>query len=108
MIGQGNFISFIIAYGGFLIVSKIPEIVPQAIFGLKPSPWEQAAGKSSPFDTLMKGSSLYSTFNKARAGYYEAETARRSVPPRVPSNTGGPQTTTSAAPSGQDTPPDHA
>ncbi|MCX6726872.1 MAG: hypothetical protein NTY75_03595 [Candidatus Shapirobacteria bacterium] len=43
MINAGNFIGFIIAFGGFLILPKIPEMIPQVFFNLKPSPWGTAA-----------------------------------------------------------------
>lgn len=46
VINDGRFISFFIAFGGFLMLPKIPELVPQALFALKPSPWQQAAAQA--------------------------------------------------------------
>lgn len=38
-------VPFFIGMGGLLMVSKLPELIPQAIFQLKPSPWGSAVGE---------------------------------------------------------------
>jgi len=49
IIGNGGLIGFIIAFGGLLVLPKIPELVPQVFFNLKPSPWSQAADQAMQF-----------------------------------------------------------
>jgi hypothetical protein len=46
-IGNGNRIMpFIFAMGSLLLIKKLPELIPQVIFQLKPSPFGQAIGQS--------------------------------------------------------------
>jgi len=41
----GRLIAALFGFGAFLILSKLPEMIPQIIFALKPSPWNQAIGQ---------------------------------------------------------------
>lgn len=45
IIGNFNLPMFFIGFGALMLVSQLPELIPQAIFSLKPSAWETAIGK---------------------------------------------------------------
>jgi hypothetical protein len=40
-----NFVPLAISLGGLMLLPKLPEMIPQFIFMLKPSPWGQAIGE---------------------------------------------------------------
>lgn len=40
-----NALPFFIGFSALMMVAQLPELIPQAIFALKPSPWETAIGK---------------------------------------------------------------
>jgi hypothetical protein len=40
-----NLMPFIIAIGGLMLLPKLPEMIPEFIFKIKPSPWGQAIGE---------------------------------------------------------------
>jgi hypothetical protein len=44
-IGPVGFLSFFIAIGGLMLLPKLPEMIPEFIFMIKPSPWGKAIGE---------------------------------------------------------------
>lgn len=44
--GNSSLVSFFVAFGGLLLLPKIPELVPQALFNVKPSALSQTYDKS--------------------------------------------------------------
>lgn len=58
--GTTNFLPAIIGLGGFMLLAKLPEMIPEFIFKIKPSPWGAAIGKS--FQEIdPRNSGLYKT-----------------------------------------------
>jgi len=82
----GGIAAMAIGVSTLLIVSKLPEMIPQFVFMLKPSPWGKAIGESAdsaigaPVSLIGRATGGYESYNKARQSYYEAERARRTVP----------------------------
>ncbi len=83
MQGIGNVgIRLAISITSFLILSKIPELIPQTVFGIKPSPWGQATSQSyaslskSPFagGALREG---YKRYDKAASENQERRIRNR-------------------------------
>ena len=47
----GKLLSVAIGFGGLMLVSKLPQMIPEFIFQLKPSPWGKAIGEGfTPYD----------------------------------------------------------
>ncbi len=46
-LGYGNFIAFILGIASLLILSKLPELIPQMVFNIKPSPISKAFSEST-------------------------------------------------------------
>ena len=42
---NGQFLSAIIGFAGFILISKLPKLIPEAIFNIKPSPFGKAIGE---------------------------------------------------------------
>jgi hypothetical protein len=69
----GQFVSVGIGLTAAMIVSKLPELVPQAIFQLKPSLWEKAIGETMDFSRnpayrLAKSTALNQAANQVASG----------------------------------------
>jgi hypothetical protein len=62
----GTFLPFIIAIGGLMLLPKLPEMIPQYVFMLKPSPWGAAIGES--FSNNFATKSIQKTGQMAWAG----------------------------------------
>ncbi len=87
-----------ISLSTLLLLSKLPDMIPQFVFMLKPSPWGQAIGQSAsdPIRIASTGFNAFDQFNKARRNYYEAEANRRRLASTPP--TGGTPPTPPAPP----------
>lgn len=70
--GKGIGIKMAIGLTSFLILPKIPALLPQIIFGIKPSPWGQATEQS--LASIQKNPVL--NFAKRQAGGYMQEKQR--------------------------------
>jgi len=55
----GRLIAALFGIGAFILLSKLPEMIPQVIFALKPSPWGQAIGKSTMVENMPIIGGLY-------------------------------------------------
>ncbi|MFA4827273.1 MAG: hypothetical protein WC596_03450 [Candidatus Shapirobacteria bacterium] len=53
--GNSNFLPFLFAMGSLLLLQKLPELIPQVIFQLKPSPFGQAIGQAQKEITSFPG-----------------------------------------------------
>lgn len=56
----GGLLSLAIGIGGLALISKLPKLIPELIFQIKPSGWGKAIGESfSPAEKLAQGSARY-------------------------------------------------
>ncbi len=55
----GRLIAALFGIGSFILLSKLPEMIPQVIFSLKPSPWGSAIGKSVMLENIPVIGGLY-------------------------------------------------
>lgn len=60
--GLINALPFFIGFSALMMVSQLPELIPQAIFALKPSAWETAIGKG---EQMIPG---YGAYKAIRGG----------------------------------------
>ena len=88
----GGISAMAIGISTLLILSKLPEMIPQYIFMIKPSEWGKAIGEAgagainSPFTLAGRGINTFETYNKGRQAYYEAERSRQQLPGKVPTS----------------------
>jgi hypothetical protein len=62
-----NFVPLAISLGGLALLPKLPEMIPQFIFMIKPSPWGQAIGQSFG-DISKSGLTKFATRVTAESG----------------------------------------
>ncbi len=59
LLGAGQVISFLVGFACLSILAKIPDVVPEIIFGIKPSPLGKMIGEGNPvagmFGAVTKG-----------------------------------------------------
>lgn len=71
----GNVIATVIGIGAFLMLSKLPKLIPEFIFQIKPSPFGDAVGESvsniskGPIGSFVKQGALEAGAQKARNRY---------------------------------------
>lgn len=65
--GISGVIPVIIALGGIILLPKLPEMIPQYIFMLKPSPWGTALGEGMKPENLPLVGGAYSNYKAAHA-----------------------------------------
>jgi len=52
MASGGRFVAGLVGIGAFMLLAKLPEMIPQVIFAIKPSPWGQAIGQATTVNPL--------------------------------------------------------
>jgi len=59
-LASGPLLSVFVGLGGLMIVAKLPKMIPEFIFQIKPSPWGNAIGEGfKPFGSPVKGGARY-------------------------------------------------
>jgi hypothetical protein len=105
VVGGGLIAVGAISISTLFLLSKLPEIIPQFIFMLKPAPWGQAVGQGMGgiISTPMKAFGLSQSINKTRTSYFEAQAARsKAQDVRDNAANATPKQTTSVPPQGKD------
>ncbi len=73
IISAGGLAFVFIGFGALMLVSQLPDLVPQLIFNLKPSGWETAIGKASlpggAFARGAIGNAVIESADPAKTGY---------------------------------------
>jgi hypothetical protein len=69
---SGGFIPVVIGFGAVMMLSKLPELIPQAVFAIKPSPFGTAIGETGIPGSIQ--SAAYSTASRAFIDDKEAPT----------------------------------
>ncbi len=77
----GGIAAMAIGVSTLLLLSKLPEMIPQYIFMIKPSPWGDAIGKGAQEPGMIAGRTFgaVDTFYKFRKNYYENKRAQQTV-----------------------------
>lgn len=71
----GSALSSLVGIGAFMLAAKLPDMIPQVIFAIKPSPWGTAIGE--PFKKLggTANAGLYQGAHNAVTSRYETQEA---------------------------------
>ncbi len=78
----GNFVAVGIGFTAAMLVSKLPEMIPQFIFMIKPSPWSQAA--SDNFSGIMNTPRNFAQSVHTYAGFFDDVRRIKPKSPQAP------------------------